>query len=49
MVALKAQVANISDSNYGIGLEEVIEGFRQREANVKDKNSKEGETTPGLM
>ena len=49
MVALKAQVGNISDPYDGVGLEEVSESVGQREANVEDKNSEEGETMPGLV
>ena len=49
MVALKPQAANISDPYDSVGLEEVGEGVSQREANVKDKNSEEGETMPGLV
>ena len=49
MVALKPQVAKISDPYDGVGLEEVSEGVSQREANIEDKNPKEGETMPGLV
>ena len=49
MVSLKPQVANISDPYDSIGLDEVSEGVSQREANIKEKNSEEGETMPGLL
>ena len=49
MVALKAQVGNISDPYDGVGLEEVSESVSQREANIEDKNPEEGETMPGLV
>ena len=49
VVALKAQAADVSDPYDGVSLEEVCEEVCQRESNVKDENSEEGEPMPSLV
>ena len=49
VVALKAQAADVTDPYDGVSLEEVSKEVSQRESNVKDENSEEGEPMPSLV